>query len=473
MTQNLKVLLGLALISLLVSVSPAASMAQQLSMEAVVNSAVNHYPKVLQAVADVEGRRGALQETQGAFDGKLKGSGDARDQGYYNGDAYKIQIEKPIPYLNGRVYGGHRVSRGIFPEYEGKSRTLNRGENFLGVSLSVLRDSLFDAPRYDIQIAKENLQQSELKLEETKLTVQNLAIQSYWTWVTKGYEMDVYSDLLNLAKNRGKGLKRRIRAGDLARIYETENQQYIQKRESKYRQVSADFRQASFYLSLFFRDSNGKRITPNKDQIPNLDQLQLSKTDPLPTLVNAAFGRSYQLRALASQRRQAQQTTRLGKNILLPKVDLAYEISKDQGAAQAPNSFTRAPQETRIMLNVEVPLEFRKGRGKKIQGRMKENETNLKIQFLKEKIRAQLESLHVKIDAIVEISKINKDRISLAQKLTDAEMTKFRRGASDLILVNFREENLAESRLTYLESILKYQIFSAELNELIIRKLFE
>jgi len=221
-------------------------------------------------------------------------------------------------------------------------------------------------------------------------------------------------------------------------------------------------------LSLFYRDRNGKRKAAQNSQLPKLDQLELKNPAPIQSLVDRALRGSYQLQSLDSQRRQAQQTIRLGKNSLLPKVDLAYEWSRDQGAG----SQTITPEETRLMLNVEIPLQLRKGRGKQAQGRMKEQETELKIQFIKEKIRTQLESLRVKIDATVDIANITKDRIQLAQKLTDAEWTKFRRGASDLILVNFREENLAESRLKYLESILKYQVYSADLNNLIVRKLF-
>ena len=84
-------------------------------------------------------------------------------------------------------------------------------------------------------------------------------------------------------------------------------------------------------LSLFYRDDKGQSITVTPSEIPSVDNKALKKSLPVQALLNRALNRNFVLKTLESQREQARQTIRLGKNDYLPKVDLAYEWSQDRG----------------------------------------------------------------------------------------------------------------------------------------------
>ena len=89
--------------------------------EQVVHSALVSYPDVINSLLDLNKNRERQRSLSGQFDAKLKGQTDSRYDGYYDGKSYKLQIEKPLPYFNSKIYSGYRRSNGDYPVYEGKA----------------------------------------------------------------------------------------------------------------------------------------------------------------------------------------------------------------------------------------------------------------------------------------------------------------------------------------------------------------
>ena len=84
-----------------------------------------------------------------------------------------------------------------------------------------------------------------------------------------------------------------------------------------------------------------------------------------------------------------------------------------------------------------------------------------------------VESFIIKLNTLSEIFTATKTQVKLADKLAKAERRKFTQGASDLILVNLREENFAEAKLKNLSTYLKYMFVDAEIKDLEVRFLSE
>lgn len=83
-----------------------------------------------------------------------------------------------------------------------------------------------------------------------------------------------------------------------------------------------------------------------------------------------------------------------------------------------------------------------------------------------EKMKVKIDSLTYKINNTIDIVNLSTNQVELADKLSKAEYRKFKRGASDLILVNIREETLGESQIKNLESLLKYHYYKADLRQI-------
>lgn len=434
-----------------------------LDAKQVVNSSLKHYPEVIQAISQVEESIQRVRESRGSFDAKFKGEMDTRTHGFYSGDAYKVTVEKPFPFLNGKVYGGKRQSYGSFPSYEGKVQTLEEGEYFAGVSLSLLRDSLIDTNRYLIRLRREDQRQSELALNLMKINVQTMALQAYWMWLIKGHELKVYQDILGLALTRGKQISKRIKAGDLARIYQTENNQYIRKREAQVLRSQMEFQEASNYLSLFFRDGRGIPQRVSFEQLPPMGYPSLTTIQDSFYILERAKKNNIDLQTLASMKKQAELEVSLGRNNILPKVNINYEWNQDQGTLAGD---ARNFNENRIMLQVEVPIEYHKGLGKKRAAEAKRDQINSKEKLTREKLNIEVKNLLIKLNSFAEIFTKTNEQVKLADKLANAERRKFSQGASDLILVNIREENFAEARVKNLATLLKYYFVDSDLKRI-------
>ena len=428
----------------------------------VVSSSLKHFPKVIESVQKLEEKKNLTKEARGAFDTKLKGEISSRMEGYYSGDAYKTSIEKPFPFLGSKIYGGRRQGFGEFPVYENHFETLNRGETFAGISVSLLRNSLIDMNRYNLRYRKEDEAQADLSLKMVKVNVQTMALKAYWTWLIKGQEFKVYKNILELAQVRAKQIARRIKSGDLAKIYQSENNQYIRKREAQVTQNQLEFQEATFYLSLFYRNSKGTPISLSQKNLPLLKEKQLKTIKTHQPVFDEALARNLNMQILDSREKQANLDMSLGKNEILPRIDVNLEWSRDQGIG--PSQLSR--DENKIMFNLEIPLQFRKGLGKRKAAKQKINQLKIRKQWTKERLLVKVKSLIVKLNALAKIYDLTLDQVKLAQRLSKAEYRKFSQGASDLILVNIREENLAEAQIKNLSSLLKYHFIDAEVQDI-------
>lgn len=433
-----------------------------LTPQEVVQSSLTHYPQVIESLLEKEQ---ALQEERGyrgAFDATIKTDVDARTQGYYDGDAYKTQIEKSFPALNSKLYGGFRNSYGQFPVYEGKLETLTGGETFAGISLSLLRNSLIDIKRYKVRKQEQVVVQREEELRQIKMDVQSLSLQSYWNWVVRGNELRVYREILDLALKRNGQIKKRIKAGDLARIYQSENDQYIRKRQAQVKKSEILFRQAELTLSLFYRDAQGEMRLPPAQELPKMNGEALTAAVKTQNLYQRAIRANPKLKILQAKEKQADLDIAIGRNELLPRVDVNFEWNQDQGTG--PSDLMQ--DENRIMLKFEVPIEYNRGLGQKRAGEAKKKQMQTRTRLVSDQLRAKVEALIYKLNNSADVYRLTIDQVQLAKKLAKAELRKFSQGASDLILVNIREEALGESQIQNLQALLKYHFAETEIRGL-------
>ena len=440
---------------LLLPVGPAYG----LTAEDVTSSSMQHFPQIIEAVQRLEEAEQDTRAAEGAFDAKLKGETDSRTEGYYSGDAYKVSVEKPIPYFGSRIYGGKRQSYGTFPSYEGKQVTLDDGEFFAGASVSLLRNSLIDSNRYNIRLRRQDQLQANKRLRLMQINVQTMALKAYWTWLIKGRELEVYKNILNLANTRATQISKRIKAGDLARIYKVENDQYIRKRESQVIQSQIEFQQACFYLGLFYRDKQGRPQKLTTVDLPKFRQSKLAKIANTDAIYSRSLQENLDLQIMSSQMEQAELKIRMGRNEILPRVDVNFEWNQDQ----APGPNPAVQNENRIMLNVEIPIEYNKGIGKKRAGEAKLNQLKTKSSWIKDKLSAEVRALVLKLNSFANMFELTTDQVTFADRLAKAERRKFSQGASDLILVNIREENMAQAQIKNLNTLLKYQFVDADI----------
>jgi outer membrane protein TolC len=432
-----------------------------LHLEKVLESTRDHAPNVRMALDRVLYYESKQRAASGAFDSSIDANYYDRDGEYYNSSYYKAKVTKPLPYLNSKIYGGHKKSRGNFPSYEGEVTTLEDGEFFGGVSLSLLRDRSIDKKRLKLRLSEYDVEIGKWKQNDLLMVMLQEATIAYWKWVGEGLKLKVAQNLLALAEQRQVAFQKRIKKGDLAAIYAAENEQYILKRKSKVAKLMAEVKYSALYLSLYYRDKDGRPIVAEANQLPELTtmkdaisySLQRKNQQEESQELKGILDKNFSLQSLKVELNQIKKENTFYNTRFLPQLDLKYEYAEDRGAG--PRSLYS--KDHKIYLSLNIPLEYNTIKGNEQANmaalRIKERE----VQFKVEQLNVKLEQLLTKLKALKEIKENTEKEVSLAVKLEDSERQKFTSGDSDYFVVNIREQNTADARVKLIESLFDFQ----------------
>jgi len=143
------------------------------------------------------------------------------------------------------------------------------------------------------------------------------------------------------------------------------------------------------------------------------------------------------------------------RNLYLPSVEAGLFASKDMGEPASPTG-DKTPFELEASLQVSVPLQRRKARGKmqSIEGKLQQ--LSAKIRFSQEKIATDVRQVYAALLATYNRIAKARESLELTQKMEQAERRKFDLGDSNLLLVNLREVATADAAKGLLQAMLDY-----------------
>lgn len=424
--------------------APVLAEARALTLEQVLDSTNHNYPKILAALDKVEEAKAKYQEATGAFDMRLDGDAKIRADGFYDGDWADARVVKPLAPMNAEVYAGYSRSNGTFPVYDNQLVTQSDGEARIGVIFSLLRNRAIDARRFGMMSADYNFQLSELDQLLTRIDVLRKAQYTYAEWAAAGKVMQVYRDLLQLAEERQRNLEKQVKSGAAARIMLVENRQNILKRKAALNEAERNLVQKANDLSMYWRNADGNPLRPEKNQIPKI--LPIAKVPDAKEqelrLQNVLEQRP-ELKAMSVSRSQQQAELKMGENSLSPQVDLGLELSQDYGTG--PRSLD--PAEGIVKLKFSVPLQRELGRGKVNAAKARLSRIEHEQKLFQDKVKVELRNIGADLDALEANLDISAQEIKLAKEMERAERSLLQSGASNLFLVNSREEKSADAQI--------------------------
>jgi outer membrane protein, heavy metal efflux system len=426
---------------------------EPLKVDEVVQSVKDHHPMLRSVKQEIDIANAALLEAKGAFDPKLKAKNSGYLKGDYSGSYYDLSVEQPLSYQGLSLYAGRRRSGGNFPVYDGDLETNNDGESRFGVKVPLLRNRGIDRPRTDIKKSQVNQDQAEAAVQLEYLDLVRRATHSYWDWVAAGRSLAIYQHLLQVAEKRQKQLEARVRVGDLARIYLTDNQRSLLKRQAQKLKAQQLLQKGELYLSLFLRNNSGSQVVPDRKQLPRQFPIPIdSGLSSEVSLIKMALSRRPEVKILQSQREKTELELKLAENQLLPEVTVDLAAADDHGAG----STSRDEAELKGMLQIEIPLRTRKQRGKIEAQKAKIRALEQKKQFLSQKISTEVNTALAKLKLAYEIIKVQQQEVAAARVLESGERIKFEQGDSNLIFVNIREQTTADAEVGLVEALLDF-----------------
>jgi outer membrane protein TolC len=263
-----------------------------------------------------------------------------------------------------------------------------------------------------------------------------------------GHKQHVFQQLLMLAEQRAVGLETRAAEGDVATIDVVENEQNLLRRKALLNDARRRFDIAAIALSLYLRDANGGLQIPHAETLPaSFPEFQSS---PLaaPPLIQRVLANRPELLLLDNQGVLERKRLLLAENELKPRIDLALKGAHDMsGGSRSRDGFDAV-----IALEVSVPLQRRRGLGLIVESRSRLRQLAIERRLAGEQLANEVRKLVTDINAAHELSAITNAEFDRAQQMVVAERKRFADGASDLFLVNLREERGADAKIRHLEA---------------------
>ncbi|HQS68234.1 MULTISPECIES: TolC family protein [unclassified Novosphingobium] len=438
--------------------SPTAAKpeARELTLRDVLDSSARHAPQILEAMARQRSADARALTVEGQFDLVFNAEANARPLGFYDGSVAEVSAYRPLQNNGGQLYGGYRITSGKFADYEGKTVTNQLGEIKVGGVFSLLRDRVIDERRGRRELAGADIELAALDRDLVAIGVQRRAIEAYQLWVAAGLRVRIYRELLELAETRQESIERQIQLGARPEILGIENRQNIVRRQGLMVRSEQEVQLFANALSLFLRDDLGQPIVPSANRLPR----QLVD-GVVPRLVDqsTAISARPDFQTLLTRLEQTDIRARLAENELKPRLDLNAEASKDFGSG----SPTRGPTVGMVGLRFSVPLERRAAKGRIAEVEAEQDALKVRLQFLEEQIGVEIANLRMQVQGAEKLAGLATAEAALARRMAEAERRRFTLGASDFLLVNLREESLADATIREIDANYRHAAAQAEL----------
>ncbi|MCU0672528.1 MAG: TolC family protein [Myxococcota bacterium] len=419
----------------------------------VIASTERHHPRVQAAMLREEVAEAELMAARGGFDPYLSAYGALRTGGYYELRRLDVELRQPTPLWGAEVYAGYRYGRGVdddanYPSYY-DDETLRGGEIRAGLLVPLWRDGPFDARRAARARAELRIEQTQGTREAIELDLKQKAAEAYWKWVAAGRKLRVAEELLELATRRLEQTRARAAAGAIAEVDALEAERAVLSRQSSVIAARRGLEATALVLGLFVRDSGGDPRPPSEDRLP--DGL------PVPDSIGAAdvmfpavLACHPRLRAARASLRATDVDRDLARAQRGPRIDLGLEISRDLGQSDGDSTLPGTVFESKVRFAMPILLRGERGRLEATEQRFLAESEDLRL--MEDDLRTELGDAVSQWNAARERYELAVRLVDVMRRLAVAEERRFQAGATDLLVVNLREQSLSEAELSLVDA---------------------
>lgn len=430
------------------------SSARPLLLPEVMSSVTGQYPPLLAALIERDIAGGRLRSAEGAFDFNFFARVFGTPAGYYESGTLDTGFEQFTGLWGATIFGGYRLTRGdTLPDYD-STRTQEGGEPRLGLRVPLLRDGSIDRRRAQLLKAKLDQEAADPFIQRQQLDFVRAATVAYYGWVAAGERLRIAEQLRKVAEQRTTALEEQAGSGLLAPIVLVDNRRLVVSREIAVVQARRRFEAAGLALSLFFRDRDDEPVVAGRERHPGaFPPVAASATARIDADLAAAMERRPEVARFRLAIEKLEVDRRLAKNQMLPSLDLGVTASRDVGDERY---FDKDEFEVQGGIEFRVPLQRRdaKGRIAEIEGQIAQASNDQR--FARDRIGAEVRDAHSALVAAHRQIAQAALNVELAIELQAGEDERFRRGASDLLALQIREQAAYDAEVLEVDAIHEY-----------------
>jgi outer membrane protein TolC len=405
-----------------------------LTEQDVAKSVLTNFPLIQEAELKANSAKGELTSAEGAFDHKLIFKSRNRIEDKYDNQYFETTLQRQTGFGGTSLVAGHRQGLGNFPEYDGKYRTSAAGEIFAGLAFPILRNLKTDEFRTNLKIKQIEKKQAEFESNLKKMIYLHKALTLYYKWILETQKLKINKSIFELAKKRHDMIERKFRAGDIEGVKVTDNQRAIDKRSGDVVKNEIELNKIRAELSVYLRDEQGSPVSIPLESSP---EFILQKNEP--ALIASDISLNPQIKILDLEREKLKLESIFFDQSKLPGLNLEL-----LGAKELSSNDPYDPERLQVAVKFDFPLENRKAEGKSVSYSYKALAIEKNRQFLDIELSQQL-SLFIKASSDSKMRwEITTKEFEGSRKMAEAEKKRWSQGASDLFLVNLREQDVAD-----------------------------
>lgn len=409
-----------------------------LSEEELRTIVTSYHPVARGAALDVTIAKANVTAARGGFDPQLSWSSGRKDlEGltYYNEDA----LELNVPTWYGiDVQAGRESRSGARLNPEETQGTLS----YLGLSIPLGRDLLFDKRRAALQSARLLVEASEQGRRSAVNDLLREVLEEYWHWWESAQQFGLADSLQRNAKERLRLVRVAVRLGDRAALDTVEAWTQVQALGLQRAEAALALQKARLGLSAHLWTADGKPYELPEDVAP---QAGRDRAPALEALM-AGLGNHPELQAYFIKTSVLRLDRRIKFQHLLPDIDLKYNaLVKSNNPLQSLNGAIPWQGNYRYGLTLALPLRLSEGRGAWRAAKAKVIQAEWDIAQKRRVLQQKVQQQFAEWEQLGQQRMLQDAAVRNYTVLLRGEETRFRSGEGSLFLVNAREQKTWEA----------------------------
>ncbi len=422
-----------------------------LTAEAYINIVKTYHPLVQKANIDVQQAQADITSARGGFDPTLSFNMDRKT---FDGKNY-YQYHNPelkIPTWYGiEVKAGTESNAGQFLNSEMSSGN----SSYLGISMPLAKNLLMDKRRAVLLQAKNDRLLSETDRNNVINDLLYDAWKAYLDWANAYQLYNIITQTVQLNEARYRFVRIAFQQGDRPAIDTTEALTQLQTFQFLQNEALVKLNNTNISLNEFLWLQNNTPYSLANDVQPDiLETSTMNNLQNVDSLLNIAnithpklLGYDFKLKNLSIEKKLKFQS-------LLPTVNVRGNLlSKDYNVFEGVNPGFY-DNNYKFGLSLGVPLRFSEGRGEFAKAKLKIQETNVELNYLRVQIANKIKMTYNEWQGLQKQIQINEAMYNNFRTLFRGEQTRFDAGESSLFLLNARENKMleAQQKLTELKT---------------------
>ena len=405
-----------------------------------------YHPLVKSAQLEINMAQANLMMARGGFDPKIEAD---FDQKQFKGKEYYSVFNSSfkIPTWYGiEVKAGFDNSEGIFVNPE--NSLPNQGLTSLGITVPVGQGLFINQRMADLRKAKIQIRLSQAERKLQAIEVLYNASLAYFNWKRNHSEVQLYSNYLDNASLRYKGILTLIKNGDKPAIDSVEAGIVVKTRRWNLEESKLKLAKSKLDLSNYLWLDNTIPLELQDDVLPeNKLELTIGETLKINKLITDTISieNHPKINSLENKLAILEVDRKLKANSLLPKMDVGYHYLSEPNYWNDTNF-----NNYKIGVNFKFPLFLRKERGSLQLAKFKIQDTKLTLDLERIQLKNKITAQQTEIKSIEKQLQLISSLVSGNGQMLQSEERLFSLGESSIFLINARENNLVSIQLTQL-----------------------